>query len=85
MSFGRNPHVTKAEAAEAKALAARDDSAYEQAWREAGRLWERASERESDAKRRIQYAAKADSARAAADQPRLDVPESNDGNDPSES
>jgi hypothetical protein len=84
MSFGRNPHVTKAEAAEAKALAARDDSAYEQAWREAGRLWERASERESDAKRRIQYAAKADSARAAADLPRLDVPESDDGNAPSE-
>jgi hypothetical protein len=84
MSFGRNPHVAKAEAAEAKALTARDDSAYEQAWREAGRLWERASERESDSKRRVQYAAKADSARAAADQPRPDVPESDDGNAPSE-
>ena len=74
MGFGRNPHVAKAEAAEAKALAARDDSAYEQAWREAGRLWERASEREPDAKRRVQYAAKADSARATADLPRPEVP-----------
>lgn len=74
MGFGRNPHVAKAEAAEAKALIARDDSAYEQAWREAGRLWERASERESDAKRRVEYAAKADAARTAADQPRPDGP-----------
>ena len=83
MSFGRNPHVTKAEAAEAKAFAARDDSAYEQAWREAGRLWERAAEREPDAKRRVQYAAKADAARATADQPRPDAPKSDGGSAPS--
>ena len=84
MGFGRNPHVAKAEAAEAKALAARDDGAYEQGWREAGRLWERASERESDARRRVQYAAKADAARATADQPRPAVAEPDGGNDPAE-
>lgn len=84
MGFGRNPHVAKAEAAEAKALAARDDAAYEQGWREAGRLWERASERESDARRRVQYAAKADAARAAADQPRPDAPEPDAGNAPAD-
>ena len=69
MSFGRNPHVAKAEAAELKAQTAKDASAYERAWREAGRLWERAAERETDAKRRTEYAAKADRARATADEP----------------
>jgi hypothetical protein len=69
MSFGRNPHVAKAEAAEQKALDAKDAKAYEHAWREAGRLWERAAEREPDAKRRQQYAAHAERARASADRP----------------
>ena len=69
MGFGRNPHVAKAEAAEQKALDARDAKAYEHAWREAGRLWERAAERETDAKRRAQYTTFAERARAAADQP----------------
>jgi len=69
MSFGRNPHVSKAEAAEQKAIAARDDRAAGQAWLEAGRLWERAAEREADAKRRDQYVANAERARATADQP----------------
>jgi len=72
MSFGRNPYVSKAEAAEQKALASRDASAYERAWREAGQLWERAAERETDAKRRIRYAENADRARASADEPRPD-------------
>ena len=67
MSFGRNPHVAKAEAAELKATSAKDASAREQAWREAGRLWERAADRETDAKRRGHYAANADRARATAD------------------
>lgn len=67
MSFGRNPHVAKAEAAEQKALCAKDDLAREQAWREAARLWERASERETDAGRKQQYSDKADGARAHAD------------------
>jgi hypothetical protein len=68
MSFGRNVHVAKAEAAEQKAECAKDATACELAWREAGRLWERAADRETDAKRKQQYAAKADRARAMADQ-----------------
>jgi hypothetical protein len=69
MSFGRNPHVAKAEAAEQKAHAAKDATACEHAWREAGRLWERAADREGDAKRRVQYTANAERARASADAP----------------
>lgn len=70
MSFGRNPHVAKAEAAEQKALDATDDAAHERTWREAAHLWDRAAERETDAKRRVHYAAKAERARACADLPR---------------
>jgi len=69
MSFGRNQHVAKAEAAEQKASNAKDATAYELAWREAGRLWERAAERETDPKRKQQYAGNADRARASADRP----------------
>jgi hypothetical protein len=69
MGFGRNPHVAKAEAAEQKALAARDDSARELAWREAARQWDRAAERETDDKRRQQYSDRADTARTTADAP----------------
>jgi hypothetical protein len=71
MSFGRNPHVAKAEAAELKAQSATDDSAYEQAWREAARQWERAADREADAKRRALYTEKAEAARGTADAPRV--------------
>jgi hypothetical protein len=67
MSFGRNPHVAKAEAAEQKALSARDATASSHAWREAGRLWERAADRETDPKRKLHYAANAERARASAD------------------
>lgn len=63
MSFGKNPHVAKAEAAEQKAADARDASAWEQAWLEAGRLWERASDREKDSKRKALYLEKAEAAR----------------------
>ena len=69
MSFGRNPHVAKAEAAEQKANDAQDAAAYEQAWLEAGRAWERASDREKDAKRRTDYAARAEAARVKATEP----------------
>jgi hypothetical protein len=69
MSFGRNPHVSKAEAAEQKAAGAKDATAREHAWREAGRLWERAADRETDAKRRQSYTANAERARASADEP----------------
>jgi len=69
MSFGRNPHVAKAEAAEQRAASAKDDASYERAWRDAGRLWERAAERETDAKRRATYLTNAERARATADAP----------------
>lgn len=79
MGFGRNPHVAKAEAAELKATTARDASFAEQAWREAGRQWERAAARETDDKRRAQYEANAEKARATADAP-LEAPvEGSDG------
>jgi len=71
MSFGRNVHVAKAEAAEQKAHTAKDATAYEHAWREAGRLWERAADRETDARRKQQYAANAERARASADTPQV--------------
>ena len=69
MSFGRNPHVAKAEAAEVKALTAKDQLACEAAWRDAARQWDRAAERETDNGRRQHYAAKAEVARATADAP----------------
>ncbi|MGE0868592.1 MAG: hypothetical protein AB7P03_08520 [Kofleriaceae bacterium] len=83
MSFGRNPHVAKAEAAEAKAASAKDSTACEQAWREAGRQWERAADREADAKRKQQYSARAEQARATADDP--DRQGHDDGNVPVDS
>ena len=67
MSFGRNPHVAKAEQEEQKALDAKDRHAAELAWREAARQWDRAAEREKDGKRRDEYNAKAADARAKAD------------------
>jgi hypothetical protein len=78
MSFGRNPHVAKAEAAEQKALAARDATAAGHAWREAGRLWERAADRETDARRRVTYTANAERARKAADEPQAADPVDDD-------
>jgi len=63
--------VAKAEAAEQKAESAKDATAYEHAWREAGRLWERAADREADPKRKQQYASKAERARELADQPQV--------------
>lgn len=67
MSFGKNPHVAKATAAEQKAQAASDDGARALAWREAARHWERAAEREQVDKRRAEYTRNADAARAQAD------------------
>ena len=67
MSFGRNPHVAKAQAAEQKAQAARDDGARVLAWREAARQWDRAAEREAQDKRKREYERLAEEARAHAD------------------
>jgi hypothetical protein len=69
MSFGKNPHVAKAEAAEQKARDARDEIAREQAWLEAARRWDRAAERETDDKRRQLYTERGELARAQATQP----------------
>jgi hypothetical protein len=78
MSFGKNPHVAKAQAAEQKAQLARDESARTLAWREAARLWDRAAERENMEARKQDYAARAEAARAAADG---DVPAPTDAAD----
>ena len=67
MSFGRNPHVAKAEAEEQKAIDAQDTHAAELAWREAARQWDRAAARETDSKRRAEHTAKAEAARLKAD------------------
>jgi hypothetical protein len=75
MSFGRNPHVAKAEAEELKAQSAKDARAFELAWREAARQWDRAAERETDDKRRRQYEEKAAAARSTADAGRASDPE----------
>ena len=66
--------MAKAEAAEQKALSAKDATAAEHAWREAGRLWERAADREADSKRRLAYTANSERARASADQAQLAGP-----------
>lgn len=75
MSFGRNPHIAKAEAEELKARSAKDPRAAELAWREAARQWDRAAERENDDKRRQQYEEKAAAARATADETRSTDPQ----------
>ena len=75
MSFGKNPHVAKAEAEELKARSAKDTRAGELAWREAARQWDRAAERETDGKRRQQYDERAVAARASADEARDGEPE----------
>jgi hypothetical protein len=82
VSFGRNPHVAKAEAAEQKARSARDEASSERAWREAARQWDRAAEREADEKRRLDYSGKAGAARAIADDPRLASAVSSEGETP---
>jgi hypothetical protein len=82
MSFGRNPHVAKAEASEQKAQIAKDERAGQQAWLEAARMWERAADRETDGKRRVQYGERAEAARARADAQPPDAPASEQGSAP---
>ncbi len=67
MSFGKNPHVAKAEAAEQKSADASDDIARERAHREAAHQWDRAAEREKPGKQRAAYEASAARNRALAD------------------
>ncbi|MBX7197388.1 MAG: hypothetical protein K1X94_35385 [Sandaracinaceae bacterium] len=69
MSFGKNPHVAKAQAAEQKAELATDHLARERAYREAAHLWERAATREQPGKRKTEYEANAERLRELADAP----------------
>lgn len=74
MSFGRNPHVAKAQAAEQKADLAADHLARERAYREAAHLWERAASREQPGKRRVEYEGHAERLRGLADGGLADEP-----------
>lgn len=68
MSFGKNPFVAKAEAAEQKAAAAKDAFARDAAYREAAHLWDRAAEREKPgSKTRKEYEDHAERNRSLAD------------------
>lgn len=67
MSFGKNPHVAKAEAAEQKAEEAADSRARELALREAAHQWERAAAREKPGKKRTEYEQHAERNRNLAD------------------
>ena len=66
MGFGNNPYVAKAHAAEQKATDAPDEASRVRAHREAAHEWGRAAERELPGKRRLEYEAKAASARERA-------------------
>ncbi len=67
MSFGKNPYVAKAQAAELLADRARDEIARTRAHREAAHEWERAADREKPGKRRDEYLANATRQRELAD------------------
>ena len=67
MSFGKNPYVAKAQAAELKASEAPDPGAQARAYREAAHEWERAAGREPPGKRRTEYEQNAARDRALAD------------------
>ena len=67
MSFGRNPHVTKAETAEQKAADASDEGTRRRAHLDAAHLWERAAEREKPGKQRDAHLARAERNRVQAD------------------
>ena len=67
MSFGRNPHVAKAEAAELKASDATDEASRKRALYEAAHAWDRAAEREKPGKYRDSYLANAERLRAEAE------------------
>ncbi len=67
MSFGKNPYVAKAQAAELKASETADPAAQVRAYREAAHEWERAVGREPPGKRRVEYEETAARNRALAD------------------
>lgn len=67
MSFGRNPFVPKAQAAEQKAETAPDEASRVRALRDAAHQWERAAEREKPGKQRTEYEGNAERDRALAE------------------
>lgn len=91
MGFGRNPYVSKAEAAEQKAADAPDDATRIRTYRDAAHQWDRAAERERPGKQRERYEQNAARNRAAAegdaplpedDGPARDVPPGTEKLDP---
>jgi hypothetical protein len=66
MGFGHNPHVAKAEAAQAKAAAATDVGSEVRAHLEAAHVWDRAAAKEKAGQRRVEYEANAAAARERA-------------------
>jgi len=83
MSFGKNPHVAKAQAAELKAADAVDVPARVLAFREAANQWERAASRENPGKKRTEYEQHAARNRALADGSASgDLPEEAEGDAP---
>jgi hypothetical protein len=73
MSFGKNPYIAKAQAAELKAEESLDDGARERARREAAHEWERAAARETPGKRRTEYLENAERNRRLAENEELDL------------
>lgn len=67
MSFGKNPHVAKAQTAEQKAADAIDAPARAQSYRDAAHQWDRAAARETKGKRRDEYERRAEHNRELAD------------------
>jgi hypothetical protein len=67
VSFGKNPFVAKAQAAEQKAQDATDAIARTAAYREAAHQWDRAAGKEKPGKTRTEYEANAETNRALAD------------------
>ena len=67
MSFGKNPFVAKAQAAEQKAADATDAIARTSAYRDAAHNWDRAAAKEKPGKFRDQYLEAAEKNRALAD------------------
>ena len=74
MTFGRNPHVLKAQAAEQRAVDAPDALARVLAYRDAAHQWERAAAREAPGKRRAEYEQHAARNRELADEADGDAP-----------
>jgi hypothetical protein len=67
MSFGKNPYVAKAQAAELKAEEATDEASRVRAHRDAAHQWDRAAEREKPGKKRTEYEGSAARNRELAD------------------